>query len=118
MKKRRLHRISEELKRELSDIIQNKLKDPRIPTLISVSYVDVTNDLSFATVGISIFGDEKVKRDAMEGLENAKGFIKKELGNGINIRIMPDLIFKLDESIEKNLEMQAIIDKLHAEDEF
>ena len=73
MKDKRVHRISEEVKRELSDIIQNKLKDPRIPPLTSVSFVSVTRDLSYAKVGISIFGDAEAKKDAMDGLESVKG---------------------------------------------
>ncbi|MDD7362977.1 MAG: 30S ribosome-binding factor RbfA [Peptoniphilus sp.] len=112
MKDKRVHRISEEMKRELSDIIQFKLKDPRIPPLTSVSFVSVTRDLSYATVGISIFGDDEAKEDAIEGLESAKGFIKKELGNRLKLRAMPELLFELDESIEKGMELQETIDRL------
>ena len=112
MKDKRVHRISEEVKRELSDIIQNKLKDPRIPPLTSVSFVSVTRDLSFATVGISIFGDDEAKKDAMEGLESAKGFMKKELGSRLKLRAMPELILELDESIEKGMDLEETINKV------
>lgn len=112
MKDKRVHRISEEVKRELSEIIQTKLKDPRIPPLTSVSYVSITRDLSFANVGISVFGDEDQKADAIDGLESAKSFIKMELGKNLKLRAMPDIIFELDESIEKGMELQKTIDEL------
>lgn len=117
MNHRRINRISEEIRRELSDLIQNKLKDPRIPDITSVSYVDVTNDLSYATVGISILGDEELKQDALEGLNSAKGFLKKELGRDIKLRVMPELIFKIDDSIERGMELQKLIEEVRAEDE-
>lgn len=113
MKDKRIHRISEEVKRELSEIIQTKLKDPRIPPLTSVSYVSITRDLSFANVGISVFGDDEQKVDAIDGLESAKGFIKMELGKNLKLRAMPDIIFELDESIEKGMELQKTIDELN-----
>ncbi|MDQ0507814.1 Ribosome-binding factor A [Aedoeadaptatus ivorii] len=112
MNNKRIHRISEEIKRELSDIIQNKLKDPRIPPLTSVSFVSVTGDLSYATVGISVFGDDQAKEDALEGLKSAKGFMKKELGRNMKLRAMPELLLELDDSIEKGIELQQQIDAL------
>ena len=112
MKDKRVHRISEEVKRELSEIIQTKLKDPRITPLTSVSYVSITRDLSFAYAGISIFGEDDQKKDAIDGLESAKGFIKMELGKRLKLRAMPEIIFELDESIEKGMELQQTIDNL------
>ncbi|MDY3119313.1 MAG: 30S ribosome-binding factor RbfA [Peptoniphilus sp.] len=112
MKDKRVQRISEEVKRELSDIVQNKLKDPRIPSLTSVSFVSVTRDLSYATVGISIFGDDEAKKNAMEGLESAKGFMKKELGKRLKLRAMPELLLELDDSIEKGMALEETINKL------
>lgn len=117
MRDKRVHRISEEIRRELSEIIQTKLKDPRIPPLTSVSFVSVTRDLSFATVGISIFGDDEAKADAIDGLNSAKGFMKMELGKRLKLRSMPELIIELDESIEKGMELQETIDQIHKSEE-
>lgn len=113
MNNRRVSRISEEIKKELSEIIQYKLKDPRIPPITTVSYVDVTRDLSFANIGISVLGNEEEKENAIEGLKSSEGFIKKELGNRLKLRAMPKLIFGLDESIEKGMEMQKLINEVN-----
>ena len=80
--------------------------------MTSVSFVSVTRDLSYATVGISIFGDDEAKKDAMEGLESAKGFMKKELGSRLKLRAMPELILELDESIEKGMALEETINKV------
>lgn len=113
MNKKRVQQISEEVRKSLSDIVQNKVKDPRIPELLSISHVDVTNDLSFAKVYVSVFGTETQKEDAIKGLNSAKGFIKKELGRQVKLRAMPELIFIEDESIEKGLEMTKLIEEVN-----
>lgn len=110
---KRVHQISEEVRRALSDIVQNKVKDPRIPTIISISHVDVTNDLSFAKVYVSVFGTDEQREEAIEGLNSAKGFIKKELGRIVKLRAMPELIFVSDESIEKGIKMIHLIDEVN-----
>ncbi|MDO5036839.1 MAG: 30S ribosome-binding factor RbfA [Tissierellia bacterium] len=112
MNPRRVQRISEEIRKEISSIIQNDIKDPRMPDMISVPRVEVTRDLSYARIMISILGSDKQKEDALEGLNNAKGFIKKELGRAIRLPSMPELIFELDESIEKNIEFEQLIESL------
>lgn len=117
MKEKRIHKISEELKREISDIIQNKLKDPRISPIVSVSHVKVTGDLSYAKVGITVLGDDEARAETLEGLESAKGFIKKELGENMNLRVMPELIFENDDSIEKSMEMFELIKEVNHGDE-
>lgn len=113
MKDTRLHKISEEVKRELSDIIQNKIKDPRISPIVSVSHVEVTGDLSYAKVGISVLGDDEARERTLEGLESAKGFIRKELGRAVKLRAVPELIFENDDSIEKSLEMFRLIEEVN-----
>lgn len=116
MDNRRMNRISEEMKREVSEIIQNRIKDPRIQDLTSVSFVDVSRDLSFANIGISVFGSDKNKIDTIEGLNSAKGFVKKELGKRIKLRVMPEITFILDDSIEKGIAMQKLINEINTQD--
>lgn len=114
MNPKRTQQVSEEVRRAISDIIQNKLKDPRVPDIVSISHVDVTNDLSFAKVYISFFTD-KIE-DALEGINSSKGFIKKELSKMVKLRAMPELIFIQDDSIEKGLAMNKLINEVnHAE---
>lgn len=113
MNKKRTHQISEEVKKSLSDIIQHKVKDPRIPEIISVSHVEVTNDLSFAKVYISILSNDKTPEEVLKGLNKAKGFIKKELSKSVKLRAMPDLIFISDDSIELGIKMSKLIDEVN-----
>lgn len=96
----RYDRISSEMKRVVSDIIRNDVKDPRIPAITSVTDVDVTNDLKYAKVYISIYGDEAQKAGAMAALESSAGFIRHEIGRKMTIRALPELKFILDQSIE------------------
>lgn len=110
MNPKRTQQISEEVRRAVSDIVQNKLKDPRVPEIVSISRVDVTNDLSFAKIYISFFTNEI--EDAMIGINSSKGFIKKELSRMVKLRVMPELIFIHDDSIEKGLEMDKLINEV------
>lgn len=107
MNPKRTQQISEEVRRAISDIVQNKLKDPRVPDIVSISRVDVTNDLSFAKVYISLFTNNF--EEAMEGINSSKGFIKKELSRMVKLRAMPELIFIHDDSIEKGMALDKLI---------
>jgi len=105
----RIVRISEEVKREVSNIIQVGLKDPRLPKLISVTSVNVTRDLRYAKVYISILGEEEEKKAALEGLKNAAGFIRREIGQRIKLRYTPEFLFELDNSIEHGVYINKLI---------
>ncbi len=109
MANRRNNRLSGEMKRAISEIIRNDVKDPRISELMSVTDVNVTEDLKFAKVFISDYHDVET---TLTALESAKGFIRKEIGKKVKIRIIPELIFIRDDSIEKGLYMQSLIDKV------
>ncbi len=74
-------RINEEVRREVSNIIQNEIKDPRLTAMVSVTAVKVTKDLRYAKVFVSIFGkDEEEKNNTFTALKNASGYIRKEIG--------------------------------------
>ena len=117
MDNKRINRISEEVKRVVSGVISNDLKDPRISPLTSITYVEVTRDLRYAKIYVSVLGNEKDKKETLEGLENAKGFIRREIGNRINLRYVPEPIFNLDDSIEQGIYISKLIDKVNREDE-
>lgn len=104
-------RISEEMKREISVIIQNELKDPRLSKLISVTHVNVTKDLKYAKVHVSILGTEDEKKDAITGLKSAAGFIRREVGHRIQLRYTPEIHFELDNSIEQGAYISKLIDQ-------
>ena len=94
---KRTNRISEEVRKIVSELILNGLKDPRISSMTTVTKVEVTRDLSFAKIHISVLGNEEEKSETIKGLNSAKGFIRKEIGNNIDLRYSPEPIFHLDE---------------------
>ncbi len=106
---RRNNRLSGEMRRVISDIIRLDVKDPRISELMSVTDVKVTEDLKFAKVYISVYGDYE---PTLEALKSAKGFIRREVGKKIKMRITPELIFEKDDSIEKGIYMSSLINKV------
>lgn len=108
----RIYRLSEEIKKIISSIIQNDLKDPRIPMLTSVTSVEVTNDLRYAKVFVSVFGDEEQKKACLDGLKSAAGYIRKEVGSRIKARYTPELIFEIDKSIEHSLHISRLLNDL------
>ncbi|MFY9214532.1 MAG: 30S ribosome-binding factor RbfA [Tissierellaceae bacterium] len=112
MKNKRINRISEEVRRVVSDLILNGLKDPRISKMASVTSVEVTRDLSFANIYISVLGNDLEKENTILGLESAKGYIRNEIGNRIDLRHVPEPIFHLDETIENAMYMSELIDKV------
>lgn len=106
----RTDRISEEVKKEVSDIIQNHIKDPRLPDFVSIIAVHVTKDLRYAKVYVSVLGDEEKKKDALAALSSAAGFIRREIGQRIKLRFTPEFSFKLDDSIEHGMYLSKLID--------
>lgn len=117
MDNKRTKRIEKELQKEISLILSTEIKDPRINSLVSVTAVDLTNDLEQAKVYISSLGDEEEKDEIIEGLKNASGFIKRELGIRLKLRNIPELIFKIDNSIERGIYMDNLISRVMKEDE-
>lgn len=117
MNNKRINRISEEIKKVVSNLLFNGLKDPRINHMATVTSVEVTRDLSFANIYISVFGDELEKENTILGLESAKGFIRKEIGSRVDLRHVPEPKFHLDESIDNAMHMAELIDKINKEDQ-
>ncbi|SDK47110.1 30S ribosome-binding factor RbfA [Natronincola ferrireducens] len=108
----RVSRLNEEMKKEISSIIRNELRDPRISSMTSIVEVDITKDLRYATVYISVLGNQTEKEDTMKGLQKSSGYVRREIGKKIKARYTPEIIFKLDESIEKGIDMYHKISKM------
>ena len=101
MPKQRINKIGEEIKRELSDIISKEMKDPRMKSgVISITGVDVSGDLSYAKIFVSIYGKEVDASKIMDLMKKSSGFMRTELGKRIRIRHIPELIFQQDTSME------------------
>lgn len=108
MSKVRVSRIGEQMKKELSQIIQREIKDPRIG-FVTVTGVEVAGDLQYAKVFISVMGNEEQKENSLGALNKAKGFIRSELGKRIQLRHTPDLQFKVDESISYGSRIETLL---------
>ena len=117
MKRNRAQIVGDEMQKVISDIIMNKLRDPRIPILTSVTEVKMSSDLTHATVYISVFGDNEVCDNAMKAIEHAKGFIRTETVKQIKLRLAPELHFKLDTMLEEATRMDKLIDETIKKDE-
>jgi len=112
----RANRVGEQMKKELSDIIGRKIKDPRIG-FVTVTDVLVTGDLQQAKVFISVLGDEEQRENTLKGLAKAKGFIRTEIGHRIRLRKTPEIIFEFDESIDYGNRIETILHQIHQDDE-
>ena len=113
MNNKRVFRISEEVKKIVSELIFNGLKDPRINSMTTITNVEVTRDLRFAKIFVSVLGNKEDKENTIAGLESAKGFIRKEIGKKIDLRYVPEPMFYLDESIEQGIYMAKLIDDVN-----
>ena len=115
MASNRIRRISEEVKKAISVMLINGIKDPRITSTISVTDVEVTNDLRYAFVYISILGGDK--EESLEGLNSARGYIRREVGRQVKLRYAPEIIFKIDDSIERGMYMDELIKSVNKDEE-
>lgn len=115
MAKVRVGRVGEQIKKELSQILQSELKDPRVG-FVTVTGVDVTNDLSLAKVFLSVLGTDEQKEESLKAIAKATGFIRSELGKRIRLRITPELQFQFDTSIEYGSRIDKLLHQIHDED--
>lgn len=109
-------RVNMEVLREMSNIIRDGIKDPRIAPMTTVVAVEVAPDLKTCKAYISVLGDEKAGEDTIKGLVGAKGYIRKELARKINMRNTPEITFVLDNSIAYGVEMSRKIAQVNEED--
>lgn len=106
-------RMNGEVQRELSRIIAREIKDPRIHPMTSVVSVDVTPDLKYAKVFVSVLGNDEEKEKTQEGLKSAASHIRSQLAKSLNLRNTPELVFVMDDSIEYGVNMSKRIDELN-----
>ncbi|MDI6704082.1 MAG: 30S ribosome-binding factor RbfA [bacterium] len=108
---KRAERVSALIKKEISDIIQRKIKDPRVG-LVSITHVWVSKDLRLAKVYVSIYGNEHDVREGTSCLKNCSSFIRQELGKRIRLRYIPEICFIYDPSIMESIRISEIIRSL------
>ncbi|SFJ05236.1 ribosome-binding factor A [Terrisporobacter glycolicus] len=106
----RTRRIGEEIRKIVSTMLINGIKDPRINSMVSVTDVEVTSDLSYAYIYVSILGGDE--ESTLQGLRAAESYIRREIGRSIKIRHIPQIIFKVDDSLIKGMYMDSLIKKV------
>ena len=109
-------RINGEVQKELSKIIRNEVKDPRIHPMTSVMAVEVAPDLKTCKAFISVLGNKEAKDATIQGLKTAEGYIRRQLAKNLNLRNTPEIRFILDESIEYGVNMSKLIDDVARRD--
>lgn len=107
----RTRRIAEEIRKVVSTMLISGIKDPRITSMVSVTDVEVTSDLSYAYVYVSILGGDE--ESTLKGLKSACGYIRKEVSRNVKLRHTPEIIFKVDESIKNGMYMSNLIKKVN-----
>ena len=111
----KLVRTPEDIRREVSAILR-ELKDPRVSgCILSVVRVEVTNDLSYCTVYVSAMEGMETAENAVKGLKSAAGYVRRELGNRLKLRHVPEMIFKATDSIEYSANISRILHDLENE---
>ncbi len=109
-------RINEEIKKDVSNTIQNKIKDPRLSAMVSVTKVDTTKDLSYTKIYVSVFGNELAKKETIQALKSSTGLIRKEIGIHVKLRHVPQVIIEIDETIERAMHLESIFHQIKEKD--
>lgn len=107
----RTKRIAEEIRKVVSTMLISGIKDPRITSMVSVTDVEVTNDLSYAYIYVSILGGDE--ESTLKGLRNAVAYIRREVSRNVKLRHTPQIIFKVDDSIKNGMYMSDLIRKVN-----
>lgn len=110
----RLNRINEELRKELSSILAFELKNPNITGMLSVTKVKITPDFKYAKVYVSVLNSKNIEK-TLQGLKDSSGFIRSKIAKNINLRITPELVFELDDSLEYGMKIDNILKNLKSE---
>lgn len=112
----RAERIALQIQREISDIIRNQVKDPRIG-FVTVTGAEITNDLQHVKVFISVLGSATERENTMLALERSKGFIRSEIGRRVRLRLTPEIHFRLDESNDYSAKIEQVLHQIFPQDE-
>lgn len=111
---RRVARVAELIKREVSQMLLNGIKDDRVGAgMVSVTDVDVSGDLQHAKVYVSIYGTDEARAETMAGLKSATGYVRSELGQRIRLRRTPEVVFQEDRSIERGTRVLSLLNQLN-----
>ena len=108
----RPNRIAEQVRKEIADLLTKEVKDPRIG-FVSIMEVRMSRDLRYANLYVSVYGDEKARKDSLIGLRQSAGWLRRELGKRIRIRYTPELRFFEDNSLDRVFHLDEVLRNLH-----
>ena len=112
----RAQKVAEAIQKEISSLIIKGMKDPRVG-FVTITAVDVTSDLSLAKVFFTVIGDDKARRDSAAGLKSAIPFIRREIGKQLRLRIVPELVFHYDTSIDYGQHIESLLKGIQEKEE-
>ena len=115
-KSRRVEKFAALIRKEMSQLLIHGIPDEKIQqNLISITEVEVSNDLQYCKIFISLFGEETLKEEIFSALETSRGFVKGELARRLQMRRAPEIVFKLDKGMEKGSSVLGLLGKLEQE---
>lgn len=117
MPKQRTDRLNSLLKEVISDVIRKDVRNPHVKELITVTRVEITKDLHYAKVYISVIGSETDKEETLKALQTAAGFIAVNSSKKVVMRYFPELTFKLDDSVDKHMRIEKLLGEISSERE-
>ncbi|MBW1804885.1 MAG: 30S ribosome-binding factor RbfA [Deltaproteobacteria bacterium] len=112
---KRAVRVGDQILKDLADLLIRKVRDPRIDG-VTLTGISLSNDLKHARVYYSVLGDKSEIERSQNGLDSAKGYIKREIGRRLNLRYMPDIIFEHDPTLETGNQIERLFEKIRTED--
>ena len=112
----RPERIAEAIKKEVADLICQEVKDPRVG-FVTITRVEVTRDLSYAKIFVSVMGSEEQRQETLQALQKVAGFLRSEVGRRIKVRHAPELIFKLDTSLDHGTRIMKLLHEVNKQEE-
>lgn len=115
MAKKRTARLNSLLKEVISDVIRKDTRNPHINSLLTVTRVDITSDLHYAKVYVSVIGNDAQKKETIDALQSAAGFIAVNCAKQVVMRYFPQLTFKLDDSVDKHMRIEMLLHEIGAE---
>lgn len=112
---KRTDRLNSLLKEVLSDVIAREVRNPHVATLLTVTRVDITKDLRYAKVYVSVIGDDTERKSTIEGLQQSSGFIAVNASKQVVMRYFPELRFYLDDSVDQHMRIEKVLGEIKSE---
>jgi len=117
MKVERTDRLNSNLKEVISEVVRREVRNPHVNELVTITRVDITKDLHYAKVYVSVIGTPEIKKETLAALNSAAGFIAVNAAKKVVMRYFPNLTFKLDDSADRHLRIQSLLTEITEERE-